>query len=62
MKKLIVLLTMAGMSALPLAADTGTLPSWTYYTADDAENPFLGEGIGCLSNETRRATTTRTPS
>ena len=52
MKKLIVLLTMAGMSALPLAADTGTLPSWTYYTADDAENPFLGEGIGCLSNET----------
>ena len=52
MKKLIVLLTMAGMSALPLAADTETLPSWTYYTADDAENPFPGEGIGCLSNET----------
>ena len=52
MKKLIVLLTMAGMSALPLAADTETLPSWTYYTADDAENPFPGEGIGCLSNAT----------
>ena len=43
MKKLIVLLTMAGMSALPLEADTETLPSWTYYTADDAENPFPGE-------------------
>ena len=52
MKKLIVSLAVAGMSALPLAADTETLPSWTYYAADDADNPFHGEGIGCLSNET----------
>ena len=37
-------------AALSLAAET--LPSWTYYGADDAANPFPGEGIGCLSNET----------
>ena len=52
MKKLIVLLAIAGAAAIPLAADAETLPSWTYYAADDTENPFPGEGIGCLSNET----------
>ena len=50
MKKLIGLLAMAGMSAFTLAADEPQ--GWTYYAADDAENPFSGEGIGCLSNET----------
>ena len=50
MKKLFVLLAMTGMSAFTLAADEPQ--AWTYYAADDAENPFSGEGIGCLSNET----------
>ena len=40
----------AGVTALTLAADEPQ--AWTYYAADDAENPFSGEGIGCLSNET----------
>ena len=50
MKKMIVWLAMAGVAALPLAADVPQ--SWTYYAVDDAENPFPGEGIGCLSNAT----------
>ena len=46
------MLAMAGMVAVPLAANADVPQAWTYYTADDVENPFPGEGIGCLSNET----------